>query len=71
MVPIKLFDDFLSGQTLWSNPHYIPPAKKRAMKVGEVLQRKLVKDRAKEMIKKKKYEDEEKDNEDLFNKTDD
>ena len=70
MSPIKAFDDFMSGEVLWSNPYYIPPAKKREMKIGAIPRRQLVKRKAKELIKKRKSEDLEKSKDNLFNKSD-
>ncbi len=70
MVPIKIFSDFLGGETLWSNPTYIPPAKQRALKVAGVAQRQMVKRKAKELVKKKKAEDRMKEEDNLFSRED-
>jgi ribosome biogenesis protein BRX1 len=70
LVPIKLFSDFLGGETLWANPYYAPPSKARAIKISNLVQRRLVKKKSKEMVSQQRKEDKKKEESDLFNKED-
>ena len=70
MQPVKLFDDFLGGETLWASPTYVAPGKMQAARVSETLQRRRIKRKAKDIVKQKKFKDRAKEGEDLFSKSD-
>ncbi len=70
LVPVKVFGDLLGGETLWSSPDYLSPARQRVAKVSVLLQRQVVKKKAKESVMMVKREEALAEEDNLFSRPD-
>eukprot|EP00831_Metopus_contortus_P044905 TRINITY_DN35990_c0_g1_i1.p1 TRINITY_DN35990_c0_g1~~TRINITY_DN35990_c0_g1_i1.p1 ORF type:complete len:311 (+),score=41.24 TRINITY_DN35990_c0_g1_i1:159-1091(+) len=71
LVPIKIFDDFLSGEILWANPFYLSPSRQNSLRISNLLQRRQVKAKAKKMTEEEHSRELKEDQLNLFTKLSD
>ncbi len=69
-MPIKLFDDFLRGKVLWSNPEYQSPTRLRITRISQLMQRQVTKERAKGVVEMEREHQRLQDQDNLFHKQD-
>ena len=70
LTPVRLFGDFLGGETLWSSTTFISPARLQATRMSGLVQRRQVKKKAKDLVTQQKYDDKMKEEDNLFSKED-